>query len=133
MCPPIMSALLQELASEDLTQLVTADPEWIYLFQHALTHEVAYESLSYARRQTLHRAMADWIMAARFADNLRPYYTLLAYHYSRADAHEEGLHYALAAADDARDIFANEEAADLYRLAESHLLVLGKEEGGKRP
>ncbi len=124
---PIMSALLDELAREDLTQLITTDPELIYLFQHALTHEVAYESLSYARRQALHQAMGDWIIA-RFADNLRPYHTLLAYHYSRADVHEEGLRYALAAADDARNIFANEEAADLYRLAESHLLVLGKEE-----
>ncbi|MBK8987844.1 MAG: tetratricopeptide repeat protein [Chloroflexi bacterium] len=118
--------LLHQLSSEEMTQLVTADPEWIYLFQHALTHEVAYESLPYARRQMLHQAMADWL-AARFAANLRPYFTLLAYHYHRAGAHEEGLHYALAAANDARDIFSNKEAVELYRLAEEHLLVLGRE------
>mgnify|MGYP001210836801 CR=1 FL=1 len=124
---PEMAELLRQLSTEEMTQLVTADPEWIYLFQHALTHEVAYESLSYARRQTLHRAMADWLVA-RFAENLRPYYTLLAYHYNRAGRHEEGLHYALAAANDARDIFSNQEAVELYNLAEAHLLALGREE-----
>jgi len=124
---PEMADLLVQLSAEDMTQLVTADPEWIYLFQHALTHEVAYESLSYARRQTLHQAMADWL-AGRFADNLRPYYTLLAYHYNRAGIHEEGLLYAQAAANDARDIFANQEAVELYNLAEAHLLALGREE-----
>jgi len=124
---PEMSALLSQLSAEEMTQLVTADPEWIYLFQHALTHEVAYESLSYARRQTLHQAMADWLVG-RFGENLRPYYTLLAYHYNRAGIHPEGLHYALAAANDARDIFSNQEAVELYHLAEAHLLALGIEE-----
>lgn len=122
-----MADLLHQLANEEMTQLVTADPEWIYLFQHALTHEVAYESLSFARRQSLHQAMADWL-AVRFADNLRPYYTLLAYHYNRAGVHQEGLYYALAAANDARDIFSNKEAVELYTLAESHLAALGEAE-----
>lgn len=122
-----MADLLHQLANEEMTQLVTADPEWIYLFQHALTHEVAYESLSFARRQSLHQAMADWL-AVRFAENLRPYYSLLAYHYNRAGVHQEGLYYALAAANDARDIFSNQEAVELYNLAEAHLLALGKEE-----
>ncbi|MBK8130983.1 MAG: hypothetical protein IPK53_19405 [bacterium] len=50
----------------------------------------------------------------------------LAYHYNRAGIHQEGLHYALAAANDARDIFSNQEAVELYNLAEAHLPALGK-------
>ncbi|VAW39087.1 Adenylate cyclase, partial [hydrothermal vent metagenome] len=49
-------SLLADLSKTEMTRLITADPEWVYLFQHAMTHEVAYESLPYARRQLLHAA-----------------------------------------------------------------------------
>jgi predicted ATPase len=123
----VATTLLDELSAEEITQLMTADPEWSYLFQHAMTHEVAYESLPYARRQSLHAAVADWL-AQRYQENLQPLYAVLAYHYSRADDHENGLRYALAAAHSARDIFANQEAVELYTLAESHLQMLGESE-----
>ena len=122
----VATTLLEGLAVEEITQLMTADPEWSYLFQHAMTHEVAYESLPFARRQTLHAAVANWL-ANRYQENLKPLYAVLAYHYSRADDHENGLHFALAAANSARDIFANQEAVELYTLAESHLQVLGED------
>ena len=122
----VATELLADLSAEDITQLMTTDPEWSYLFQHAMTHEVAYESLPFARRQALHAAVADWL-AARHDDNLKPFYAVLAYHYSRADNHEQGLRYALAAAETARDIFANREAVELYTLAEKHWQALGNE------
>ncbi|MCZ7671124.1 MAG: hypothetical protein M5U34_30255 [Chloroflexi bacterium] len=122
-----VSQLMEAMSAEDITRLVTTDPEWIYLFQHALTHEVAYESLPYARRQALHHALADWLVA-QHRDNLRSYYPILAYHYSQADNHEAGLKYALGAGLDARDLFSNQEALGFFNLAEKHLLVLGEEE-----
>jgi class 3 adenylate cyclase/predicted ATPase len=121
---PLIIDLLSELTQADMTRLITADPEWIYLFQHAMTHEVAYESLPFARRQELHASVADWVQD-KYRDNLRPYHPVLAFHYSRAGIHEEGLHFAFQAAEDARAIFANKEAVDLYNLAESHLQALG--------
>ncbi|MCP4426640.1 MAG: AAA family ATPase [Chloroflexi bacterium] len=123
----VASDLLADLSAEEITQLMQADPEWLYLFQHAMTHEVAYESLPFARRQILHAAVADWLVN-RHSDNLKPFYAVLAYHYSRADDHENGLRFALAGAGSARDLFANREAVDLYTLAEEHLLALGEEE-----
>ncbi|MBE2223842.1 MAG: AAA family ATPase, partial [Anaerolineae bacterium] len=122
-----ISSLLEELSSEDITRLVMSDPEWIYLFQHALTHEVAYESLPYARRQSLHQAMADWLVA-RYMDNLRSYYPILAYHYSQAGNHKAGLRYALAAGLDARALFSNHEALGFFNQAEKHLLAVGEAE-----
>jgi tetratricopeptide (TPR) repeat protein len=71
--------------------------------------------------------VADWLVE-RHQDNLRLLDPVLAYHYSRAGLHQEGLRYAVAAADDARDIFANREAVELYKLAEGHLRALGVEE-----
>ncbi|MBE2197965.1 MAG: tetratricopeptide repeat protein [Anaerolinea sp.] len=121
-----VSDLLDTLSTEEMTRLVTADPEWVYLFQHAMTHEVAYESLPYARRQALHDGLANWLEEA-YAGNLKPMHPILAYHFSRADAHEKALHYALAAGHDARAIFANADAVELYTLAEKHLQTLGVE------
>jgi len=123
----LMLDLLNDLTMADMTRLVTADPEWIYLFQHAMTHEVAYESLPFARRQELHALVADWIQE-RNQENLRPYHPILAFHYSRAGIHDEGLRFSLQAAEDARAIFANKEAVELYNLAEGHLRALGIEE-----
>jgi predicted ATPase/class 3 adenylate cyclase len=123
----LLVELLSDLSDAEMTQLIAYDPELTYLFQHAMTREVAYESLSYARRQSLHEAIADWL-AERYADNLKPLYPVLAYHYSRTDIHEKGLEYSLAAAHDARRIFANKEAVELYRLAESHLLAMDEGE-----
>ncbi|MCA9943126.1 MAG: tetratricopeptide repeat protein [Anaerolineales bacterium] len=118
--------LLVDLSEAEMTRLITADPDWIYLFQHAMTHEVAYESLPYARRQQLHAAVASWL-ATKYQHNLKPLHPVLAYHYSRADNHQKALHFALLAADEARNIFANREAIDLYNLAEIHLHGLADE------
>ncbi|VAW40672.1 hypothetical protein MNBD_CHLOROFLEXI01-2295, partial [hydrothermal vent metagenome] len=115
--------LLADLSKTEMTRLITADPEWVYLFQHAMTHEVAYESLPYARRQLLHAATAAWL-ENKYQNNLEPLHSVLAYHFSRADDHAQALRFAILAADDARDIFANREAIDLYNLAETHLDAL---------
>ncbi|MBK7895287.1 MAG: AAA family ATPase [Anaerolineaceae bacterium] len=112
----IVLNLLSELSESEMTRLIAADPEWIYLFQHAMTHEVAYESLPYARRQQLHAGVAGWL-ATKYEHNLKPLHSVLAYHYSRAANHRQALQYAILAADEARHIFANREAIDLYNLA----------------
>ena len=119
--------LLSDLSESEMTRLITADPEWVYLFQHAMTHEVAYESLPYARRQQLHAAVATWL-TTKYRNNLKPLHSVLAYHYSRADNHAQALHFAILAADEARNIFANREAIDLYTLAETHLNALDEED-----
>lgn len=121
-----VNELLASLSAEEMTRLITADPEWIYLFQHAMTHEVAYESLPYVRRQDLHAGLAHWLEEA-YAENLKPIHAILAYHYSRANNHAKAVHFALAGAEDARNVFANGDAIELYNLAETHLLALGLE------
>lgn len=117
--------LLDELQEAQMVQLVTAEPEPTYIFRRALIHDAVYQSLPYARRQSLHSAIADWLIS-RYSHNLKLYYPVLAYHYSQTDRHEDGLHYALAAAAEATTIFANKEAVELYKLASAHLKALGE-------
>jgi class 3 adenylate cyclase/tetratricopeptide (TPR) repeat protein len=121
----LIVSLLSDLSEAELTRLITTDPELTYLFQHAMTRDVAYESLPYSRRQALHAAIADWLVD-RYGDNLKPFYALLAYHYGQTDLHEKGLRYALAAAGEAKAIYANSDALELYCLARAHLEALGE-------
>ncbi len=113
-------SLLQALSKTEMIQQIRSGSDPRFIFQHALAHDVVYQSLPFARRQTLHAAIGD-LLVARHQDNLKPLYPVLAYHYGQTDQYEEGLHYALAAAGDAAAIFANRAAADLYKLASTHL------------
>jgi hypothetical protein len=53
-----------------------------YSIKHALTREVAYESIPKARRGRLHAALADWLERSDRAKD--EHASLLAYHYSEA-------------------------------------------------
>jgi predicted ATPase len=56
----------------------------VYVFKHALTQEVAYESLLTTRRQALHAA-AGQALETLYAPRLEEAYERLAYHYARTD------------------------------------------------
>ena len=52
-----LDAVVGELRSLELIYEKTTHPELAYMFKHALTHEVAYESVLVARRKALHRVV----------------------------------------------------------------------------
>jgi predicted ATPase/class 3 adenylate cyclase/DNA-binding winged helix-turn-helix (wHTH) protein len=56
----------------------------VYVFKHALTQEVAYESPLTTRRKTLHAA-AGQALETLYAPRLEEAYERLAYHYARTD------------------------------------------------
>ena len=103
-----------------LTLLERLTPELEYIFKHIITQEVVYESLTFAQRHLLHAAVARWY-EHRYADNLEPYYSLLAYHYGRTEQRQRELHYLLLAADHAVHIHAITEAVTYYERALSLL------------
>jgi class 3 adenylate cyclase len=115
-------ALLHELVEAELVQTVAGGPEPVFIFQDSLLQEVVYRSLPYARRQSLHLAMAEW--AAR-QPQYQNAFALLAHHYGQAEEHKAGLYYALAAADDAATLFAHRTAVTLYQQALAHLQASG--------
>jgi tetratricopeptide (TPR) repeat protein len=73
----------------------TLQGEVEFAFKHALTREVAYESLTRARRATLHARFAEWLERT-IGDEAAP---LLAHHYAEAANPE---HADLAWADEER-------------------------------
>jgi class 3 adenylate cyclase/predicted ATPase len=90
------------------------DPE--YIFKHAITQEVTYQSVSLARRKVLHRMSAEAIQTL-FPDRVEELAATLAYHYERAEESEQAIHYLTKAADRARASYANEEALKFYGAA----------------
>jgi len=114
---------LTTLERLDLTRLERPEPELEYLFKHALTQEVAYESLSFTLRRDLHQRIGRFLEQYH-SDHLETIYSMLAHHYTRGGQHDRALTFALAAGVQAQALYANDEALAHYRQAESLLSQL---------
>jgi class 3 adenylate cyclase/tetratricopeptide (TPR) repeat protein len=71
-------------------------PELEYIFKHALTQEVAYNSLLLKRRKEIHEKIGQAIEQL-YSERLDEYYELLAYHYVRSDNKQKAVDYLLLA------------------------------------
>jgi tetratricopeptide (TPR) repeat protein len=89
-------------------------PELEYMFKHALTQEVAYNSLLQKRRKEIHENIGMAIEAI-YADKLEQFYEMLAYHYSGSENLEKALQFTQLAAEKAIKNYSNLEA---YRFCE---------------
>jgi tetratricopeptide (TPR) repeat protein len=79
--------LEQMLSHLQLSEFINEQPavgEIEYSFKHALTQEVAYNSVLIERRKALHE-QAGGVIEGLFADRLDDYVTDLAHHYSRSN------------------------------------------------
>ena len=79
------------------------------MFKHALTQEVAYESLLTTRRQALHAA-AGQALETLYAPRLEDAYDRLAYHYVRTDNVAKAVAYLIRVAEKAARHSAHVEA-----------------------
>ncbi len=108
-----LDASLNQLQQREFIRLRA---ELEYIFKHAVTHDVAYNSLLLARRKELHRVTAESIEAL-FSSNSDDLAATLAYHYQQAEEQEKALHYLTLAADQAKATYANAEAIAFYEAA----------------
>ncbi len=118
---------LRLLQTADIVSVVPGDPDPVYLFRHALLRETAYQSLLFQEREQIHQRVAETLLR-RYADNLRPHYPALAYHYSQGRTPSPAFHYASAAGHDAYAIFANQEAVHFYNIALEQIGHLAQQE-----
>ena len=117
-----LDAQLKDLAALDLTTLEVPEPELTYAFKHVITREVAYETLLFGQRRQLHRTVAEWYERSH-ADNLAPYYSLLAHHWSKAEVTPKTIEYLEKAGNEAARMYANTEAIAYYKRALNLVLV----------
>jgi tetratricopeptide (TPR) repeat protein len=121
---------LQELQALELIYEKRLYPELAYMFKHALTQDVAYNSLLVQRRQELHRLIGQAIEDL-YADRLAEQYEVLAYHFARGEEWARALAYFCQAAEKAAQAFAIREAVALYDQALEAAGHLGDEADAK--
>ena len=100
---------LGELRAVELIYEKATSPELEYMFKHALTHDVAYESLLRQRRKVLHRRAGE-VIEELYADRLPEFYETLAWHYVHGETWPKAVDYLVKAADKARSRYAYPEA-----------------------
>ena len=103
---------LGELKALELIYEKALFPELAYMFKHALTHDVAYNSMLVQRRRELHHVIAMAIEEL-YGDRLAEQYEMLAYHFLKAEDWARAYEYLLKAADKSAKTFANREAIAL--------------------
>jgi class 3 adenylate cyclase/tetratricopeptide (TPR) repeat protein len=91
-------------------------PELEYIFKHALTQEVAYNSLLVKRRKEIHEKIGNAIEEL-YPDRLEEYYELLAYHYMKSDNKQKAVEYLDLANQKAAKLNAMEEAKSYFEEA----------------
>jgi tetratricopeptide (TPR) repeat protein len=115
--------LLSSLQSKEFLYEQPAFPEVEYLFKHALTQEVAYNSMLHDRRKALHEQTAKAIEALYSAD-LDEHYSELAHHYNRSGNTEKAVQYLGLAGQQAVQRSAYMEAVSQLTLALDLLTTL---------
>jgi adenylate cyclase len=104
-----LEPLLLELKRLEFLFERTGVEEQMYVFKHALTQQVAYESLLTTRRHALHAA-AGQVLETRYAGRLEDVYDRLAYHYARTDHAAKAVTYLTLVAQRAARNSAHAEA-----------------------
>ena len=87
-----------------------------YLFRHILIQESAYSTLLYEHRRRYHVEVAA-TLEALFPEQMEEQAPVLAFHYEQAGELDKAVKHHLSAADQARLLYANEEADAVYRKA----------------
>jgi len=106
-------------------------PELEYIFKHALTQEVAYNSLLLKRRKEIHERIGKAIEEL-YHDSLEEFYEVLAHHYSRSENLDKAYQYLKLSGDKAQSSYSNWEAFRFYREAIDVLNKLAETEENRR-
>lgn len=105
-------------------------PELEYIFKHALTQEVAYESLLKQRRKELHGRIARAIEEI-YGQHIEVHYELLAYHYERSGNQKKAIDYLILAGEKSNQHSAAQTACDFFekalKVAETNKIALDAE------
>jgi tetratricopeptide (TPR) repeat protein len=106
-------------------------PELEYIFKHALTQEVAYNSLLLKRRKEIHEKIGQAIEKL-YPERLEEFYEMLGYHYSKSENPEKAYRYLKLSGNKAMKNYSNWEAFRFYKEAIDVLTKMPETEENKR-
>uniref|UniRef100_A0A7C4TBK3 Adenylate/guanylate cyclase domain-containing protein n=1 Tax=candidate division WOR-3 bacterium TaxID=2052148 RepID=A0A7C4TBK3_UNCW3 len=124
--PQYLKKALGNLERFDLIKQEKAEGQIRYFFKHILTQEVAYGTLSFARKQELHREIGTFI-ETELKDRKEEFLGLLSYHFYAGGDYDKSLLYSVEAGEKAKKVYANEEAIEFFtRAIDSYERLEGK-------
>jgi len=91
-------------------------PQSTYIFKHALTREVIYNSILMKRKKSLHGQIANAIEEL-YESSLDEHYGVLAEYYITSENYEKGADYSIRAGDKAIEVYAWHAARNHYEAA----------------
>ncbi|MFQ5976420.1 MAG: guanylate cyclase, partial [Candidatus Hydrothermarchaeales archaeon] len=106
-------------------------PESTYIFKHALTREVVYDSILTRRKKRLHEEIGQAIEEI-YTERLEEFYEMLAYHYSKSENPEKAYKYLKLSGSKAAKKYSNSEAFRFYKEATNILCKMPEIDENKR-
>jgi tetratricopeptide (TPR) repeat protein len=106
-------------------------PELEYIFKHALTQEVAYNSLLQKRRMEIHENIGHAIERI-YTERLEEFYEMLAYHYSHSENLDKTYQYLKLSGEKASRNYSHGDAFAFLKKAISTLNRLPETDEKKR-
>ncbi|MBF0106166.1 MAG: tetratricopeptide repeat protein [Deltaproteobacteria bacterium] len=108
---------LQFLRKKELIFEISSDAgEITYIFNHALTQEVAYNSILTKKRKEFHLRVAQAIEAL-YLDQIEDHVETLAHHYVEAEVEEKAVDYLFKSGDKLISSYSNDGAIKNYQTA----------------
>jgi predicted ATPase len=86
-------SLLSVLKDSELLYERGSFPETVYIFRHALTREVVYESILTIRKKIYHEKIGNAVEEI-YRDDIEKHYGVLAGHYIASEKYEKGARYS---------------------------------------
>ncbi len=108
-----LEPMLSELQLGEFIYEQPASGDIEYIFKHALTHDVAYNSVLNERRRMLHGRIGA-ALESIYAESLDDHVAELAHHYSRGGNSAKAVEYCLRAIQQCSDRGSNAEAVVLF-------------------
>ena len=107
---------LHQLERLDLIRTRSLQPEIEYMFKHALTQEVVYNSLLKKERRGIHEQIAQ-VIETVFKDRLVEFNETLAYHFARGQSTAKAVDYLIKSGEKSLARYAVEEAHEYFKKA----------------
>jgi tetratricopeptide (TPR) repeat protein len=98
-------------------------PETAYIFKHALTRDVVYESILNKKKKELHEKIGNAVEEL-YTGRIEEQYELLAHHYALSEHWEKAVHFGRLAAEKAHKLSQFQQAVMIYEQTAEWLLKL---------
>jgi class 3 adenylate cyclase len=114
--PSHLKKSLKNLKILDLLGIERQRGQVRYTFKHVLTQEVAYDTLSFAKKREFHRTAGTFI-EQQLKARKEEYLGLLSHHFYHGMDYDKALLYSVEAGEKAKKVYANEEAIEFFTRA----------------